>query len=68
MNKIEIPTHNSSAEALEEAKLHDATLNSVTMNWVNGEVNLTMTLLGGISAILIFQEVTVVVLPRQFPS
>ncbi len=67
MNYSAAFTLRSPVHTLEGAELHDATLETVTMNWEKAEVSATVALLGGIGATLVFYEVTAVVLPREAP-
>jgi hypothetical protein len=57
----------SPGHALEGTGLHDASLESVNMNWQKAEVSATVVLLGGVGAMLTFHEVTAAVLPRELP-
>ena len=60
-------TLRSTEYAFEGTGLHDATLESVTMNWNEAEMSAVVVLLGGIGAKLTFHEVTSAVLPRELP-
>ena len=67
MNSVATFVLKSPAHRLEEAGLHDATLQSVTLNWAAAEVVAVLFLVGGIRATLEFQTITSVVLPRELP-
>ena len=67
MSHVSAFTLGSPGHALEGTGLHDATLETVTMNWDKAEACVAVVLLGGVGATLIFHEVTAVVLPRELP-
>ena len=67
MNQIATFEFGSPGHALEEAGLHDATLETVTLTWENAEVSLDLALSGGVGASLTFHKVTSAVLPRELP-
>ena len=67
MNSVVTFMLKSPAHKFEEAGLHDATLQSITLDWAAAEVVAVVFLFGGIRATLEFQSITSVVLPRHLP-
>ena len=52
---------------IEDAGLHDATLENVNMDWKKAEVSAALVLLGGMDAVLTFHQVTAARLDRKMP-
>ena len=57
----------SPSHALEATGLHDATLESVSLNWQSAEAEVNLSLVGTIRATLVFHGVESVILPRLQP-
>ncbi len=57
----------SPAHSLEGTGLHDATLDSLNLDWETGEVVMHVRLVGGIAAELLFHSIKSVLVPRHQP-